>query len=153
MQPTRLAAHPRRYNNLAGGSHQFAVIACDAAGNCSSATTFSWTVSTSNTPFGISGNAVGTFYPGATSLPINLVIANPFNTTLTVTSATVTVTGTNKSGCGASNFCVVQNLVGTVNIPANTTESLSTAGDAQSNWPAVRMVDTGAPRTPARARR
>jgi hypothetical protein len=135
---------PKSYSNLSNGHHQFAVIACDAAGNCSSATTFSWTISTNNTPFGISGNAVGTFYPGPTSLPINLVIANPFNTTLTVTSATVTVTGTNQADCDASNFFVVQNLVGTVNIPANTTESLSTAGDSQSNWPAVQMIDTGA---------
>jgi hypothetical protein len=133
---------PKSYSGLAGGSHQFAVIACDAAGNCSSATTFTWTVSTSNAPFGISGNAVGTFYPGASSLPINLVIANPFNSTLTVTSATVTVTSTNKTGCDTSNFAVVQNLVGSVNIPANTTESLSTAGDPQSNWPSVRMVET-----------
>ncbi len=92
--------------------------------------------------FGINGNAVGTFYPGAASLPINLVITNPFSTTLTVTSATVTVTGTNASGCDASNFTVVQNLQGTVNIPANTTESLQAAGDPQSNWPSVQMIDT-----------
>ena len=87
---------PKSYSNLEQRPAPFRrCIACDAAGNCSGATTFSWTISTSTTPFGISGNAVGTFYPGAPSLPINLVIANPFSTTLTVTSATVTVTGTN----------------------------------------------------------
>jgi hypothetical protein len=132
------------YTNLTNGPHQFQVVACDAAGNCSTPTTYNWTIVTSTTNFGISGNAVGLFYPGGATLPINIVITNPFNTTLTVTSVTVSVTGTSNAGCTSSNFTVVQNFSGSVNIPANTTESFMTAGVPQSSWPMVRMADTGA---------
>jgi hypothetical protein len=133
------------YPELRVGAHQFQAIACDALGNCSAPATYNWTIVKNTTTFGISGNAVGTFYPGASGLSINLVIANPFNSTLTVTNATVTVTGSSAVGCDASNFTVIQNLVGTVNIPANTTESLSASGDPTTNWPQVQMIDTHVP--------
>jgi large repetitive protein len=131
------------YANLSNGPHQFQVIACDAAGNCSSPTTYNWTIGTATSNFGISGNAVGLFYPSGATLPINIVITNPFNTTLTVTSVNVSVTGTSNAGCTSGNFTVVQNFSGSVNIPANTTESFMTAGVPQSSWPMVRMIDTG----------
>ena len=132
---------PITYHNLSASIHTFAVIACDAAGNCSAAATFTWTVTTQS--FTVNGNAVGTFYPGASALPINLVITNPFNTTLTVTSVTVTITGTNHAACGAGNFTVVQNLQGSVDIPANSTKSLSDVGYPQVDWPMVKMIETG----------
>jgi hypothetical protein len=140
--PLQACPGGKSYSGLASGPHQFSVIACDGVGNCSAPAVYNWTISTNSTPFGISGNAVGTFYPGAAGLSINLIIANPFSSTLTVTNATVTVTGTSAGGCSASNFTVIQNLVGTVNIPANTTESLSAAGDPSTNWPSVQMIDT-----------
>jgi len=131
------------YSNLSPGRHQFQVIACDAAGNCSNPTVYSWTIVVATQNFGISGTAVGLLYPGGATIPINIVISNPFNTTLTVTSVAVTGTGSSNSGCTSNNVMAVQNFSGSVNIPANTTESFMTAGVPQSSWPMVRMIDSG----------
>ena len=133
--------HDADYSGLSVGTHQFQVIACDAAGNCSSPTVFNWTITGKVSAFSI-GNASGFLTPGAPGLSINLVIANPFSTKLTVTSVLVTVTGTSASGCTAGNFIVMQNLVGSVTIPAGMTESLSAAGVPSIDWPKVQMIDT-----------
>lgn len=130
---------PKTYSALATQGHTFRVAACDAANNCSGPAAYSWTV---NGGFGIAGDPTGTFFPGAPALPIDLSITNPFNTTLTVTSVQVTVTGTSVSGCDASNFSVAQNFAGAVDIPANSTETLQDAGVPSSEWPSVQMLDT-----------
>jgi hypothetical protein len=134
------ASGGQTYSGLSQGSHTFKVVACDAAGNCSGATRFTWTINAGG--FAISGSPSGSFYPGGTPLRIDAVITNPFGSTLTVTSLAVTVAGTSAPGCAASNFTVVQNLVGAVDIPANASESLSAAGVPPSSWPAVQMVET-----------
>jgi hypothetical protein len=131
------------YGSLSVATHQFAVRAVDPAGNRSSATGFGWTI-VARGNFPVSGTLSAAFYPGGSAVPIDLVISNPYNFALSVTAATVSVTGTSAAGCSASaNFTVVQNLTATVVIPAGMTRSLSQLGIAQSAWPQVRMVDTG----------
>jgi hypothetical protein len=134
-------SNAQNYYNLAIGTHTFSLIACDAAGNCSTALSFSWTIIVRKS-FPVSGAAVSNFYPGGAAVPINLVIGNPYNFTLEVTAVTVTVNGTSASGCDASNFTVVQNLAAPVDIPAGQTLSLQAAGVPQSSWPQVQMIDT-----------
>ena len=92
-------------------------------------------------PFTIGGNAIATLYPGVTS-PINLVLTNPNNVPITVTSVTATITSAG-AGCDpAANFSIGQQLLVSVNVPANSTMSLSQLSVAQSSWPTIVMVET-----------
>jgi hypothetical protein len=115
---------PKAYDGLAVGKHDFNVRALDAAGNLSTAATWSWTIvaQTSGQPFTISGTAVGALYPGV-SRELPLTLTNPNSVAIAVTSLTVTVgAGSSNAGCdGPANLAVTQSDVSstnTVTVPA-----------------------------------
>lgn len=92
--------------------------------------------------FPISGTADRVLAPASEPGAINLSITNPFNAPMTVTSLGVTVTGTDKPGCAASNYQVT--AYGgpyPLTIPANTTRTLQQLGVPRSQWPQVAMVN------------
>jgi hypothetical protein len=64
---------------------------------------------------------------GSPAVPLNLVITNPFNQPLSLSSITVSVTSTSKSGCPASDFQINQTAAN-VSIPKNTSTSLTALG-------------------------
>ncbi|WP_125565972.1 hypothetical protein [Nocardioides baekrokdamisoli] len=92
-------------------------------------------------PFTISGQPVDALSPGSTS-PINLAITNTANSTLSVDSLTVSMTGTNQAGCATSNFTLAQyhGLI-PLQIPANSTLTLQQLGIPTSAWPTISMLD------------
>ena len=102
-------------------------------------------------PGTISGNAVGTLYPGALAIPVVLTLGNPNNIPIYVTS--LTIAASNASCSPAANVALVQvNLstatptAGQIAIPANGSVTLPADGVAA---PTIRMVDTHVNQTPA----
>jgi hypothetical protein len=145
---------PVDYEHLAAGSRRLCVTAVDAAGNPSASTCYAWTVGGDTTgggstaSFQISGSPLGgvRLYPGGPAVPVELVLTNPGGGDLTVDGVTMTVAGTGAAGCSASSFTVVQNLLVSpvaVVVPAGETKSLEQLGVPESQWPELRMVDTG----------
>jgi predicted phage tail protein len=130
-------------NTSNNGQHQFAVVAIDQAGNQSAPATYKWKVD--GKQFTITGSLSDFSYPGRIA-PLNLVITNPNNFSITVSDVTVTVeSATSKAGCnGPSNLVVNHSLVGSVVVPANSSRSLQQLGVAQANWPELRFVDSAA---------
>jgi hypothetical protein len=94
--------------------------------------------------FTLSGQAVGTLFPGSPALPVEVVIENPAAAPLTVEAVTTTVAGTSRDICGASNFLVARQLAAPVVVPGRATRSLSQLGIPRSRWPQLRMLETGA---------
>ncbi|HVW31832.1 MAG TPA: hypothetical protein VHL53_04775, partial [Acidimicrobiia bacterium] len=88
--------------------------------------------------FTVSGNPAGTVRPGA-SAPIDLTIANPNGSDLTVTAVTIAVGPPSVPACGAGTLAVSRPFSGPVVVPAHTTRSLSALGIPQSQWPALTM--------------
>jgi Big-like domain-containing protein len=118
-------ASPKSYSGLAVGKHDFSVRALDAAGNISSAATYSWKIvaQTSGQPFTITGTATGALYPGVTRA-LALTIRNPNTVAIVVTSLTVTVQpGSSNAGCdGPTNLSVTQSSLSSTNtltVPAS----------------------------------
>jgi hypothetical protein len=136
--------HSKRYRHLAKGAHAFCVRALDKARNASGAACTSWSVTSASVPFSISGYppAGAPLYPGA-AVPLNLVFTNAHAAPITVQSVTVSVTGTSAGSCGAANFSVSQQLQATPTVPASATVSLQQLGVDQSDWPQLRMLDSG----------
>ena len=96
--------------------------------------------------FTIAGNIPGSstqgFYPGLTQ-PLNLTITNPYNFSITLTGITVTVpSGNAQSGCANSNMTVSRafNALPAVQIPANTTETLTAANATAAQLPQLTML-------------
>ena len=135
----------KSYKGLATGVHAFCVRALDGAGNASVPGCSTWVVTPASVTFSVSGDppAGALLYPGAASVPLNLVFTNPHPAPITVTGVTVTVTGTSAGGCAAVNFSVSQQLQATPTIPARATTSLQSLGVTQSQWPQLRMLDAG----------
>jgi hypothetical protein len=132
---------PTSYSNLTAGSHTFEVRAVDAAGNVSTATAYSWTISPPNgTPFTVGGDVPGALYPGAAPQAIPVTLTNPNTVAIYVTSLTVTVQSS-ASGCDANtNFVLTQSSISStqpVQVPADGTLTL-TGADA----PSIQMLDT-----------
>lgn len=92
--------------------------------------------------FPITGTPDRTLAPGSEAGAINLSLTNPFNAAMTVTGLGVTVTGTNKPGCGASNYAVqAYGGPSSLVIPPNSTRTLQQLGVARAQWPQVRMLN------------
>jgi hypothetical protein len=100
-------------------------------------------------PFTISGDPTGLLAPG-NSVPINLQLTNPGNSSLNVTGLTVSVTGVTRNAqavannrpCNPSDYSVTQ-FSGNYPIaapPGNS--SLSSSGIPASRWPQITMLDT-----------
>lgn len=137
--------HSKKYRALTLGVHAFCVRALDKAGNASGGACATWVVTPASVTFSISGNppAGVLLYPGAAAVPLNLVFTNPHPAPITVQSVTVSVTGTSAGGCGAASFSVSQQLLATPTVPARATVSLQQLGVSQSDWPQLRMLDSG----------
>jgi hypothetical protein len=136
---------PKTYTGLPRGDREFKVRAVDAAGNHGGDDTYKWKIKASDgLAFTISGDAISTIYPGGDASPIDLVFQNPNTSPITVTSATVTVTGTSLgASCGAGHFSITQQLSTSPVIPGSSTRSLSQLGVPQSQWPKLAMSDSG----------
>lgn len=127
------------FNALDIDEHCLDVRAADAAGNLSPVTTWCWSIVLRG-GFPISGNVDQLFAPGVTQ-PLNLVIGNPYNFAIRVTSVTITVGDTtDRPGCaGTTNLTVTQGLAVPVDVPRNATRSLQQLGLAQADWPTLTM--------------
>lgn len=92
-------------------------------------------------PFVISGNVDVPLSPGITG-HINLALSNPNDVALDVSALSVSLTGTSKPGCTASNFTVGQ-YSGTypLVIPAESSRTLAQLGVPRANWPTLGMID------------
>ena len=92
-------------------------------------------------PFAISGNVDVQLSPGVTG-HVNLALTNPNDVPLDVTALSVSLTGTSKPGCTASNFSVGQYLGSyPLVIPAESTRTLSQLGVPRASWPTLGMID------------
>jgi large repetitive protein len=142
--PWAACSSPKTYTGLALGDHDFKVRGVDAAGNQGAEVAYHWKIKKlQGAPFTISGSASDVLYPGGASSPIDLVFQNPNTSPITVTSATVTVTGTSAASCGAANFTMAQQLQASPVVPAGSTRSLTQLGVPQSQWPKLRMLGDG----------
>jgi hypothetical protein len=138
---------PVNYKKISIGDHTFRAVALDAAGNRSNAAAYNWTV-LENKSFGITGSVTGLFSPGVIQ-PLNLVLSNPYNFAITVSSVTVSVdpattktSGAPNPAClGTTNLTVTQQLAATVTLPPNGTKSLSELSVDPANWPTLQMPD------------
>ncbi len=94
--------------------------------------------------FLISGNAAITLSPGTTS-EINLTLTNPNNFPIRVGPLTVSVEEhTSKPGCSGTDNFMPSALVGTVDVPGNTTATLSALGVLYAKRPKIKFLDTAA---------
>ncbi len=90
--------------------------------------------------FPINGAADRVLAPGSEPGAVNLAITNPFGAAMTVTNLGVTVTGTDKVGCGAGNYAVTAyGGPASLTIPAHSTKTLQQLGVPRAQWPQVAM--------------
>jgi hypothetical protein len=142
-----LACHsPQTYGDLAVAAHTFSVRAVDATGT-SGAATYSWTITRSG--FGISGDIEGLLAPGVTR-SLNLVLTNPYNNAqgidigqigISVANATVRDGQFNPLCVGPENVIVTAGSAWPVNVPRDSSRSLSELNVPESDWPQVTMVN------------
>lgn len=97
----------------------------------------------SSKPFTISGGSpAGPLAPGIGNQPLNLTLSNPNNQSLPVNNLSVTVSGTNKAGCGASNYAVTQySGPYPLTLPKNGNSSLAALGIPAAQQPQLKMLD------------
>jgi hypothetical protein len=148
---------PKSYsvNNLQQGQHTFRVIAVDAVGNQSAATSYTWTIVQPIKNFTISGDAGIQLYPGGANAPLNLTIGNPNNYSVTVTSLDVTVSSVTKAANAPAGSCAIANFTTTNYTGSGFTapsgsSTLQGDGVPQAQWPTVRMVDSGSAQDPCK---
>ena len=92
--------------------------------------------------FPVNGSADRTLAPGSEPGAVDLAITNPFGATMTVTNLGVSVTGTDKPGCGVGNYAVTgYSGPASLTIPPNTTKTLQQLGVPRAQWPQVSMVN------------
>jgi uncharacterized membrane protein len=91
--------------------------------------------------FRISGNAAQALYPGALSV-IDLTLTNPNNFTIRVSPLQVSIEEhTSNPGCSGSQNFTTSALVGSVDVPGNTTATLSQLGVPQARMPKIRFAN------------
>lgn len=144
--PPQPCASPLSYvvGTTNNGVHQFAVEAVDAAGNVSQSAAYGWKVEKGSIQdFTIDGNAVGLLYPGGAPRPIAVVLHNPNNIPIYVTSVIATLHAADfPAGCSSSAFVVTQASIPAagVLVPANGAVTLPAQG---ATAPSVLMNDGG----------
>jgi hypothetical protein len=133
-----------QYSGLAPDEHCFRAKAKDAAGNLSAVAEMCFANFEKKT-FGITGTTTEPFFPGK-SQAVDLVLSNPNNRAIEITTSSITVSSATKKNdvanpdCnGTTNLVVTQGLTGTVIVPANSTRSLSQLLVPQSQWPVLTM--------------
>jgi hypothetical protein len=107
-------------------------------------------ISTTGSPFAISGNPSGPLAPG-TSLPVDLTLANANKKALSVTNLTVTVRSVTRTSaaiardlpCTPADYAITQySGPYPLTVPGSGSASLSSLGVASSARPKVAMLDT-----------
>ncbi len=92
--------------------------------------------------FSISGNAGSILYPGKTS-DVDLTLTNPNNFVIRVTALGVSVEEqTTNAGCSGTQNFTTSALVGTVDVPGNTTATLSQLGVPPARLPKITFLNT-----------
>jgi hypothetical protein len=91
--------------------------------------------------FLIAGDASTTLYPGTAS-DVDLTLTNPNSFTIRVTQLSVSVEEhTSKPGCSGTQNFTTGGLVGTIDVPGNTTQKLSQLGVTQPHLPKITFLD------------
>jgi hypothetical protein len=124
------------------GMHQFVVRAIDGAGNVSAVTSYGWKIDKgSPQQFTMTGSVSGLVPGVARRVPV--VISNPNDVPIYVTSITTTLSsGPGSSGCGLSNFDVLQSSASATDpvvVPASGMVTLN--GPLDGYAPRVRLLD------------
>ena len=127
------------FTNLDFDEHCLRVRAVDAAGNQSEpAATWCWSIVLRG-GFPLSGTIPQLFAPGV-SHRLDLVIGNPYNFPIQVTAVTITVDEDAATACEERmNLVVEEPLAGPVDVPRNSTQSLSQLGVAPVDQPLLTM--------------
>lgn len=127
------------FTNLDFDKHCLRVRAVDAAGNQSeTAATWCWSI-VLHGGFPVSGTIPQLFAPGV-SHRLDLVIGNPYNFPIRVTAVTITVAEDAATPCEERvNLIVEEPLAGPVDVPRNSTQSLSQLGVASADRPLLTM--------------
>jgi hypothetical protein len=139
---------PKHYVDLAVGPHTFFVRATDSTGT-SSVTSHSWTIVRAE--FTISGSldSQHLLAPGVT-WPLNLAFTNPYNNAqgINITALEITVNdltmrdGQPNPDCvGSENLTVDEKSAWKINVPRNSTVSLSDRISTSADWPQVTMTN------------
>ncbi|HEY2279721.1 MAG TPA: hypothetical protein VGI00_15285 [Streptosporangiaceae bacterium] len=138
----------QQYTHLASGQHCFYVRATGQNAKAGPAASYCWTITGGGHGFTVGGNLTSPLYPGV-SEPLDLTFTNAAASPLTIargaiSAANITITS-KTSGCAASNFTVTQGLTRSITIRAHqrTAVSLSALGVPQTDWPVIKMIDTG----------
>jgi hypothetical protein len=147
-------ASPISYRNLSPQVHVFDVRAVDRAGNISSATADTWRVALAtaagSTPFTISGNVLGSLYPGGPKRTIPLTFHNPGPSPLAVTAASIRLEPSSlPSGCRPSDYQITQPVMPSSGLPVAAGASV-TLPTAQVAAPVISMVNTPGNQDPCR---
>jgi len=98
-----------------------------------------------NTPpgktFGISGDGAS-FHPGGAKQSIDLVLSNPNDKPILITSLIVKIAGADQAGCGASDYDLRQYTGGyPLRIEKKSTRSLSALGVPSEQWPSLQLLN------------
>ena len=140
------------YRGLSRGRHTFTLIALDAAGHRSAAAkgnakspppSWSWTVAQ---VLSIWGNAGSPLYPGASPIPIDSSLRNPYSYTLSVSKLTLKVRAvkapqsTQALPCTTADFAT-GNYAGKSFTAPPGTSTLGRDHVPQAQWPTISMVD------------
>ena len=139
---------PTSYSNLDAAHHSFEVVAVDAAGNQSAPGTYGWTILAAVQNWTVSGNAPSSLQPGAAAGRINLSFHNPNSYSLSFQSLAVSVQSVTKAvgavagSCAAANFATTDFSGAAFTLPPGDS-SLSSLGIPTSQWPTIRMLETG----------
>lgn len=146
-EPWSACASPVTYRSLSAGVHVFGVRAIDRAGNISTPGTAVWRVTlataTGSTPFTISGNALGTLYPGGPARTIALAVHNPSSHPIAVTGLTISLQPSSlPPGCQAGDYRITPPVItgSGIEIPAAASVTLPAA---HGSAPVIQMVDSG----------
>lgn len=138
---------PKSYDTskLGQGHHVFTVVALDALGNRSVASTYGWDVIHPIKDFQVTGTASRALVPGR-PVALNLTIKNPNNYTVTLTSVDPHVVTVTAPRATVSRPCTVADFTtgsfnGSLVVPPGTS-TLQGNGLPQSQWPTVMLRDT-----------
>jgi hypothetical protein len=115
-----------------------------AASTCNNSSMTNTVVAGPTKQLTISGNAVGTLFPGGAAQAIAIQFTNPNGVAVDVTSLTVTVGSTGAVGCSAGDFQITQSNISASNrftVPANGSATIPASGPVSR--PTIRMIDNG----------
>lgn len=141
----KACSSPTSFTGLGLGRHEFDVRAVDNAGDVSSPAEYDWRITSQQAalPFTVEGSAPSALYPGAAPRAVPVKLINPNHAPIFVTSLTVALQSSAlPTGCGASNFQIVQPNISSataVEVPAEGSVTLPAQGVSS---PTIQMLET-----------